>query len=44
MKTGWLKDGVSWYFLKPGSGQMATGRVWIGWRYYRFSESGQLIR
>ena len=44
MKTGWLKDGDSWYYLKPGSGQMATGRVWIGWRYYRFSESGQLIR
>ena len=44
MKTGWLKDGDSWYYLKPGSGQMATGRVWIGWRYYRFSETGQLIR
>ena len=44
MKTGWLKDGDSWYYLKPGSGQMATGRVWIGWRYYRFSETGKLIR
>ena len=44
LKTGWLKDADSWYYLKPGSGQMATGRVWIGWRYYRFSETGQLIR
>ena len=44
MKTGWHYENGSWYYLKPGSGQMATGRVWIGWRYYRFSESGQLIR
>ena len=30
MKTGWLKDGDSWYYLKPGSGQMAWQRAASG--------------
>ena len=44
MKTGWHYEDGSWYYLKPGSGQMATGRLWIVWKYYRFSDSGTLIR
>lgn len=44
MKTGWHYENGSWYYLKPGSGQMATGRLWIVWKYYRFSDSGMLIR
>ncbi len=44
MVTGWLKDGDSWYYLRPGSGAMVTGRVWIGWRWYTFADNGQWIR
>ena len=44
MKTGWHYEDGSWYYLKPGSGQMATSRLWIVWKYYRFSDSGTLIR
>lgn len=44
MKTGWHYEDGSWYYLKPGSGQMVTGRLWIVWKYYRFSDNGTLIR
>ena len=44
MKTGWHYEDGSWYYLKPGSGQMATGRLWIVWKYYRFADNGKLIR
>ena len=44
MATGWVKDGANWYYLNPANGQMATGRLWIVWKYYRFSDNGTLIR
>ena len=44
MKTGWHYEDGAWYYLKPGSGQMATGRLWIVWKYYRFADNGTLIR
>ena len=43
MVTGWLKDGGAWYYLKTGSGAMATGQLRIFGTWYTFSETGQLI-
>ena len=43
MATGWLKDGSSWYYLKNGSGAMATGRLRIFSNWYTFSQTGELI-
>lgn len=34
MRTGWVLDGVSWYYLTPGTGQMATGWVKDGSHWY----------
>ena len=30
MKTGWLKDNESWYYLDPETGIMAVGSKEIG--------------
>lgn len=43
MRTGWVEEQGSWYYLKTGSGAMATGRLRIFWTWYTFSETGQLI-
>ena len=43
MATGWVKLGDDWYYFNPSNGVMATGSQWIGWRSYRFADSGQLI-
>ena len=40
MRTGWVQSGSSWYYLKPGSGEMATGLVTIGGTNYFFNSSG----
>ena len=43
MRTGWVEEQGSWYYLKTGSGAMATGRLRIFWTWYTFSETGQLL-
>ena len=43
MRTGWVEEQGSWYYLKTGSGAMAMGRLRIFWTGYTFSEKGQLI-
>ena len=43
MATGWVKLGDDWYYFNPSNGVMATGSQWIGWRSYRFADSGQLL-
>ena len=41
MKTGWLADGGSWYYL-TGSGAMAIGWVHDGGSWYYLSDSGKM--
>ena len=41
MKTGWLADGGSWYYL-TGSGAMAIGWVRDGGSWYYLSDSGKM--
>ena len=41
MRTGWLADGGSWYYL-TGSGAMATGWVNDGGTWYYLSASGKM--
>ena len=41
MKTGWLQQRNTWYYLKS-SGQMATGWQWIDGKCYYFYESGNM--
>ena len=41
MKTGWVKDGESWYYLSE-SGAMKTGWVKDGETWYYLSESGAM--
>ena len=43
MATGWLQLDGAWYYFDPSSGVMATGSQRIGWRSYRFADSGQLM-
>ena len=43
MATGWLQEGGAWYYLSTDTGAMYTGGHWIGWKWYRFADSGQLI-
>ncbi len=43
MATGWLQEGGAWYYLNTDTGAMYTGGHWIGWKWYRFADSGQLI-
>ena len=39
MQTGWIKDGVSWYYCIP-SGTMLTGLNKINGQDYYFNASG----
>ena len=32
MKTGWLNDGGTWYWLQPSGAMFANGWLKIGWR------------
>ena len=41
MKTGWVADGGSWYYL-AGSGAMATGWVRDGGSWYYLKDSGAM--
>ena len=41
MKTGWVADGGSWYYL-TGSGAMATGWVRDGGSWYYLKDSGAM--
>ncbi len=41
MRTGWLADGGSWYYL-TGSGAMATGWVQVDGSWYYLSASGKM--
>ena len=41
MRTGWLADGGSWYYL-TGSGAMATGWVQVDGSWYYLSASGKI--
>ena len=41
MKTGWVADGGSWYYL-TGSGAMATGWVHDGGSWYYLKDSGAM--
>ena len=41
MRTGWLADGGSWYYL-TGSGAMVTGWVRDGGSWYYLSDSGKM--
>ena len=41
MKTGWVADGGSWYYL-TGSGAMATGWVRDGGSWYYLKDSGAI--
>ena len=41
MKTGWLKQGGSWYYLK-GSGAMATGWQKASGKWYYLAGSGAM--
>ena len=44
MRTGWVKDGGSWYYLDPSSGAMTTG--WLkdgGSWYYLDPSSGAMV-
>ncbi|MEH7331215.1 hypothetical protein V7161_01005 [Neobacillus drentensis] len=43
MRTGWLKDGVKWYYL-DSSGAMKTGWVLISGKKYYFNTSGVWIK
>ena len=40
MDTGWLSESGAWYYLDPGSGQMATGTRTIDGVAHRFAPSG----
>ena len=42
MVTGWLLDGLTWYYLSPAGGAMATGWVWDGSAWYYMAPSGAL--
>ena len=42
MKTGWLKDKESWYYLDPERGIMAVGTKEIDGKNYFFSSSGTM--
>ena len=42
MKTGWVADGGSWYYL-TASGAMATGWVNDGGSWYYLNASGQMV-
>ena len=41
MKTGWVADGGSWYYL-TGSGAMATGWVQVDGSWYYLNASGKM--
>ena len=41
MATGWLKEGNTWYYLKP-SGEMVTGWKMINGTWYYFYQSGKM--
>jgi glucan-binding YG repeat protein len=41
MKTGWLKQGDTWYYL-DSSGKMATGSRRIDGKTYYFNSNGAL--
>lgn len=42
MKTGWLNQGGTWYYLAPGSGVMQTGWYWVGSKCYYSVTSGAM--
>lgn len=42
MRTGWVMDGGTWYYLSP-SGAMVTGTQDINGRSYTFNASGVWI-
>ena len=41
MKTGWLKDNGSWYYLQD-SGAMQTGWMQVSGKWYYAYNSGEL--
>ena len=41
MKTGWQKEGNTWYYLKP-SGAMAIGWEKVNGTWYYFYPSGKM--
>jgi glucan-binding YG repeat protein len=42
MRTGWLYDGGSWYYMNR-SGAMVTGRQLIDGTWYNFNASGAML-
>lgn len=43
MKTGWLREGSSWYYLDPSSGAMRVGWLRDGDSWYYLSSSGAMV-
>lgn len=41
MQTGWVPYRGEWYYLKPGSGEMVTGDVWINGKLETFLSDGR---
>lgn len=42
LKRGWVKSGVSWYYMDPSTGRMVTGWQTIGGSKYYFMPSGEM--
>ena len=42
MRTGWVRDGSSWYYLDPVTGRMVTGWLLDGSTWYYLRSSGAM--